>query len=93
MIDGFVHFRKRVRSVFILGSLLVLEGCNIDPSSSIDGPRMNPGKPVPVAMLGHTLAGFPAVTGAQAKHTDIVILMVAHSMLSSVFAIQSRSAA
>ena len=51
MIDGFVHFRKRVRSVFILGSLLVLEGCNIDPSSSIDGPRINPGKPVPVAML------------------------------------------
>ena len=51
MIDGFVHFRKRVSAVFIAGSLCLVGGCNVDPSSSITRPRMNLGNPVPVAML------------------------------------------
>ena len=51
MIDGFVHFRKRVCAVFIVGPLFLFGGCNVDPSSSINGPKINLGKPVPVAML------------------------------------------
>ena len=51
MIDGFFHFRKRLHAIFIAGSLFLLGACNFNPSSSVNGPKINLGEPVPVALL------------------------------------------
>ncbi|NCW16004.1 MAG: penicillin-binding protein activator [Rhodobacteraceae bacterium] len=52
MIDGFVHLRKSMRTVMVvLGTLFALTACNVDTSSSFSGPKIDAGKPVPVALL------------------------------------------
>ena len=52
MIDGFVHLRKSMRTVMVvLGTLFALAACNVDTSSSVSGPKIDAGKPVPVALL------------------------------------------
>ncbi len=51
MIDGFVHLCNRAQALFIAVSLFLLGACNVDPSSSVTGPKINLGEPVPVALL------------------------------------------
>ena len=51
MIDGFVHLCNRAQAIFIAVSLFLLGACNVDPSSSVTGPKINLGEPVPVALL------------------------------------------
>jgi ABC-type branched-subunit amino acid transport system substrate-binding protein len=52
MIDAFVHLRKSMRTVMVvLGTLFALTACNVDTSSSFSGPKIDAGKPVPVALL------------------------------------------
>jgi len=52
MIDAFVHLRKSMRTVMVvLGTLFALTACNVDTSSSFSRPKIDAGKPVPVALL------------------------------------------
>ena len=51
MIDGFIHLRNKIYALFVGVSIFALGACNVDPSASFNGPKINRGEPVPVALL------------------------------------------